>query len=66
MDKEIWVIVMKKILHLFQIIDEDGQYQYHDHELVHDCKEDQEELHHNVIHLYPHCFSKQTNKKIYN
>jgi len=50
MDKEIWVIGMKKIPHLFQIIDEDGQYQYHDHELVHDCKEDQEELHHNVIH----------------
>jgi hypothetical protein len=43
---------MKKIPHLFRINYEDVQYQYQDDEFRHDHKEDQEVLHHNVIHLY--------------
>jgi hypothetical protein len=47
---EMLVILMNKDKHLYLIIDEDIQYQYHADEYVHDHKEDQEELHHNVIH----------------
>lgn len=62
MDREIWVFWMKKTQHRFLINDEDVQYQYHDHESVPDHIEDQEVLQHNVIHLYPDCFSKNKNK----
>lgn len=50
MHMEIMVILMNKNKHLYQITDEDFLYQYHDHEFVHDHREDQEVLHHNVIH----------------
>jgi hypothetical protein len=43
-------MLMKKSQSLFQIIDGDVQYQYHDHEHLHDRKEDREVLHCNVIH----------------
>jgi len=52
MDMEIPVFSMNINKHLFLIIDEDVLYQYHDHVIVHVRKEDQELLHHNVIHLY--------------
>lgn len=58
MNKEILVSLLNKVEHLFQVNYEDILYQYHDDELVHDHKEDQEVLHHNVIHLYQDLFSK--------
>jgi len=56
------VFLLKKNKHLFQIIDEDVGYQYHDHEFVHVHKEDQVMLHHNVIHLYQELFSIEQKK----
>jgi hypothetical protein len=61
---EIRINLMKKNMHRFRINYVNIQYQYHDDGSVHDCKEDQEVLHHNVIHLCQDLFSNKTKNQI--